>query len=343
MKYLLNCRSFISLMILFSFFGNFGMEGETKDAYDYMFKVVFVGDAGVGKTQIVKKFVNNSFDNDYTITIGVDFATKEVEIDNKKIKLQLWDPAGQEKYKGITEGCYSNSHLIVLVYAVNDKNTFEDIQNLVKDVKKQTDGKTKFLLVGNKCDLDEEKQVSTEEAQKYAGKNNMKFIEVSAKAGNGISDDMFNSIILELLDDMEKEEKKEKIQVKNHDKDIEDINGIKSKKDSCWSEYCSCCPCMKKTKKNNKKQQEEKEEQEESEDEDYEKSEYQNQDENNNNPQKLEYSGNEESEKVEEQEEEEGEEPDVNEGEKPEKGEKPEENEGEESGEFDNEEEEESF
>ena len=93
MKYLLNCRNFISLMVLFSFFDNLGME---KD--DCIFRVVFVGDAGVGKTQIISRYMKNIFKEKDLSTIGIEFATKEVKINNKKIKLQLWDTAGQEKF-----------------------------------------------------------------------------------------------------------------------------------------------------------------------------------------------------------------------------------------------------
>ena len=153
MEYLLNCRSFISLMVLFSFFDNFGMEGETDEAYDHLFKVVFVGDAGVGKTQIINKFVKNKFSNDYKPTIGVDFYFKTINSNGKIIKLQLWDTAGQKKFKTITKSYYKGAHLIVFVYAIDNENTFKNIQNCGKDVKEQTNEKTKFLLVGNKCDL----------------------------------------------------------------------------------------------------------------------------------------------------------------------------------------------
>ena len=295
MKYLLNRRSFISLMVLFSFFDNFGME---KD-YDYLFKVLFVGDTSVGKTQIINKFVNNSFKEDYKTTTSASCVLKSVEYNGEKIKLELWDSPGQEKYKSITENFYKGSQLIVLVYAIDDKNSFDNIQNWVNDIKTQKQN-AKFLLVGNKCDLEEERQVSREEAEKYAKDNGMKFFEVSAKEGTNINDDMFNSIIQDLLDNMEAEEKKEKIQVKNPNKDNDDMfdsiiqnlfddmeteekkkennnhtyniyndnkqgklsfNGqnkdiIEINKNSCWSEYCPCCPCLGKTEKDNEEQKE---------------------------------------------------------------------------------------
>ena len=274
MKYLLNCRSFISLMILFSFFGNFGMEGETKEDYDHLFKIGFVGDAGVGKTQIINKFVGNKFLEDYVSTIGVDFYGETVNCENKKIRLQLWDTSGQKKYEVVRKNFYRNFHLFVLVCAVDDKNSFDNIQIWVNEVRSINEN-AKFLLVGNKCDLKKEESVSTKEAIEYAGINNMAFFEVSAKDEINI-ENMFNFIIQELLKDMEKEKNNNLtynnptynnptyIDYKNFDS-IQDIDDIKNKKTSFCDKYCSCCPCLKKTEKNNENQ--DNEEQEEKEDE----------------------------------------------------------------------------
>ena len=304
MKYLLNCRSFISLMVLFSFFDNFGMEGETEEnfnlvEYDHLFKVVFVGDAKVGKTQIIDKFVENKFSENCASTIGMDFKVKMIKYNDKNIRLQLWDSSGNEQIRNTIKNLYNGSNLIVLVYTVDDKNSFDSIPKLVDEVKKQIKN-PKFLLVGNKCDLEEERQVSREEAEKYAEEKNMKFIEVSAKTGEGISEDMFNSIIQELLDDMEAEEKKEEIQVENHNKNI-DINHINDNDIPFCNKYCSCCPCIKKTKKNNEEQEEkEGEEQEEKEGEEQEEKEGEEQEEKEGEEQ--------EEKEGEEQEEKEGEE-----------------------------------
>ena len=242
MKYLLNCRSFISLMILFSFSDNFGTE--IKKDYDYLFKVLFVGDAAVGKTQIFNRYFKKNFLEDYKLTVGMDFANKEVNFENKKIKLQVWDSSGLERFRNITQIYYRNSHLIAFVYAINDRNSFENIPNWVKEVKTQNKD-AKFLLVGNKCDLKKkQREVTTEEAKKYAEDNNMKFFEVSAKTGEGIND-MFNYIISELL------KEKEPGLFDNQYK-----NDIKFNKTSCLNEYCSCCPCLEKSEWNVEKQEE---------------------------------------------------------------------------------------
>ena len=161
-KYLLNCRSFISLMVLFSFFDNFGMNTYNN----YFIKVVFVGDAAVGKTQIISRYVKNIFETDYTPTISVEFTRKEVEFKNKERKLQLWDTAGQESYKSIIKNYYKDSHLIAFVYDIKARDSFNSILNYwVEDVKTQNKDAI-FLLVGNKLDLEDKRQVSTEEAKK---------------------------------------------------------------------------------------------------------------------------------------------------------------------------------
>ena len=251
MKYLLNFRSFIFLMVLFSFFDNFGMDKKSEgnnssyssdDSFkrNKRVKIVFVGDAGVGKTQIINRFMNNSFSDVYLETI-VNSYHKTINSNGKIIKLQLWDTAGQERFRAITRTYYKSAHLIVFVYAVDDKNTFDNIQIWVEDVKTQNKD-AKLLLVGNKCDLKEkQREVTTEEAKKYAEDNNMKFIEVSAKTGDGISDDMFNSIIKELLKDV----KEEKTYYDNkYDNDL-----------SFCDKYCSCCPCLEKSEWDVEKQE----------------------------------------------------------------------------------------
>ena len=258
MKYLLNCISFISLMVLFSFFDNFGMEEETKEIfnpddflpeYDHLFKVVFVGDEGVGKTQIINKFVNNIFNEGYKTQTTVNYSQKVINFDGKNIKLELCDTPGQEKYRSLNKIFYNGSHLIVFVYAINNKKSFENIQSCVKDVKIYTYKKIKFLLVGNKYDLEEERDVSTEEAKTYAAKNEMEFVEVSAKDKINI-EKMFDNSLKKFLDDMEKEKNNNLTNNNTHNfeqKDLlddQDIDDIKNKKTFFFDKYCSCCPCF---------------------------------------------------------------------------------------------------
>ena len=221
-------------MVLFSFFDNFGMKN-----YDYLFRVVFVGDAAVGKTQIVNKYVWKKFDESYQSTVGVEFAGINAKCKNKKIRLQLWCTAGQENYRSIIKSYYKDSHLMAFVYDISARDSFNSISKWVEDVKTQNEN-AKFLLVGNKCDLEEERRVVTkEEANEYAEKNDMKFFEVSAKTGEGI-DDMFEYIISELLKDV----KEEKTYYDN-EYDNEYDNDL-----SFCDKYFFCCPCLKKSEEN---------------------------------------------------------------------------------------------
>ena len=257
MKYLLNRISFISLMILFSFFDNFGMKEEEEEKKE--FKVVFVGDTNVGKTQIINKFVKKSFEENAPSTTSAYFYTKEIEYNGKKIKLEMWDTSGQEKYKSLAKIFCVNSHLIVFVYAIDNEESFNNIKSWVEQVKAKTAEKTKFLLVGNKCDLKDERQVSILDGENCAKNKNMKFIEVSAKEGTNI-ENMFNSSLSNFLNDM----KKEKISYDNKYNNIhhfeqnntsslnlsnfvsseQSIDSIKIQKTSFCNKYCSCCPCL---------------------------------------------------------------------------------------------------
>ena len=245
MKYLLNCRSFISLMVLFSFFDNFGME---KD--DYTFKVLIVGDAAVGKTQIVNKFINNSFFEKYNFSMGMNFGTKKINFNGKNIRLYLWDTPGQEKYRELMPSSLEYFHLIAIVYAVDNQGSFNNISERVNKIKPKTNKKTKFLLVGNKCDLVEKRQVTKEDAENYAKANKMEFIEISAKAGTNI-EKMFNSSLLKILED-ENNIENEKKQIDNYSHiDINHNNNL-----PFCNKYCSCCLCLKKSEGNVEEEEE---------------------------------------------------------------------------------------
>ena len=254
LKYLLTCRNFIFLAILFSFIDNFGMdEGSNNNVYTV--QVTFVGDADVGKTQIINKFLINNLATEYQPTVSATFYSKKILWSNKKIDLRLWDTPGQEKYRKIIKNFCKGSQLIVLVYAVNDKKSFENISSWVKDIRNINED-AKLLLVGNKCDLEKERQVTEENAKQYATENNMEFMEVSAKDGTNI-ENMFNSSLQKLLEDENKDEinsSENKNVSDNYKKNVslnindnKNINGIYINDLPFCDKYCSCCPCLKKS------------------------------------------------------------------------------------------------
>ena len=249
MKYLLNCRSFIFLAVLFSFFDNFGMDKKSvENNSDYSFKVVFLGDASVGKTQIVSRYVEDSFVEEYKPTVNVEYSCKLIKYNKKNIQIQVWDTAGQKSFKSIAKDFCKGSQLIVLVYAIDNKNSFINIKNWVDIIKNNTNENPKFLLVGNKCDLEKERQVSTEEAKQYATENNMEFMEVSVKSRFNI-DIMFNSSLSRLLEEKNKEENNlNKVDKLKIDGSQDDNNSQKKyliyNNLSFCNKYCSCCPCL---------------------------------------------------------------------------------------------------
>eukprot|EP00920_Eleutheroschizon_duboscqi_P020372 GHVT01048337.1.p1 GENE.GHVT01048337.1~~GHVT01048337.1.p1 ORF type:complete len:220 (-),score=26.11 GHVT01048337.1:231-890(-) len=149
--------------------------------YDYMFKLVLIGDSGVGKSCMLLRFADDAFTNSYITTIGVDFRFRTLNIDGKVVKLQIWDTAGQERFRTITSAYYRGADGIILVYDTTDKESFAKTGDWMAEVSRYIGDFTCKFLVGNKCDLRDEKRVTTEEAQKKADELGMGFIEASAK------------------------------------------------------------------------------------------------------------------------------------------------------------------
>ena len=151
--------------------------------YDYLLKYIIIGDAAVGKSNLLLRFSQNDFKAEYQLTIGVEFGAKNIDISNKKYRLQIWDTAGQENYRSITRAYYKNSVCAILVYDITKRDSFEHISSWIEDCLAQSPKTVFMVLVGNKCDLNDQRQVSTEEGQNMAKDNNMIFYETSAKSG----------------------------------------------------------------------------------------------------------------------------------------------------------------
>ena len=150
------------------------------DEYDYIFKVVLIGDSGVGKSNLLSRFTRNEFNLESKSTIGVEFATRSVQVDGKSIKAQIWDTAGQERYRAITTAYYRGAVGALVVYDVAKHLTFENVERWLKELKDHTDQKVVTMLVGNKSDLRHLRAVTTEEAKALAEKFDLSFIETSA-------------------------------------------------------------------------------------------------------------------------------------------------------------------
>ena len=154
--------------------------------YDFLMKLILVGDSGVGKTNILSKYLKNDFDPDSKATVGVEFGTKNIEIDNKRIKVQIWDTAGQERYKSITSTYYKGAKGAFIVYDITRKSTFDNIDKWIGDLKNNGDENMIVYLVGNKSDLNDMREVRKDEAMTKSEKFNIAFSETSAIYGDNI-------------------------------------------------------------------------------------------------------------------------------------------------------------
>lgn len=157
------------------------MMSHVSAPYDLQIKLLMIGDSGVGKTCLLLRYANDSFSPTFITTIGIDFKIKNIDIDGKRVKLQIWDTAGQERFRTITTSYFRGAQGIVLVYDVTDRRSFESIRNWISQIQQHADVHVNKILVGNKCDMLDEKVVSSEEGQKLAKEFEMEFWEASAK------------------------------------------------------------------------------------------------------------------------------------------------------------------
>jgi len=158
--------------------------------YDYLFKLLLIGDSGVGKSCLLMRFAEDSYTESYLSTIGVDFKIRTIDVDGKTIKLQIWDTAGQERFRTITAAYYRGAHGIVVVYDVTDSESFENVKMWLKEIERYAADYVEKLLIGNKSDLVGKKVVEYSIAQELADSLNIPFLETSAKDSTNV-DNMF--------------------------------------------------------------------------------------------------------------------------------------------------------
>jgi len=153
--------------------------------YDISFKIIVIGDSSVGKSCLTTQAVRNNFIEFYQATVGFEFLTFNLRINSNVVKLQIWDTCGQEVYKSLISNFYRNCSLALIVYAINNRNTFEHAENWLNDLKNQSNPNVRVFLVGNKSDLENERTVSKEEAEKFKEEKKLdRFMETSAKTGD---------------------------------------------------------------------------------------------------------------------------------------------------------------
>ncbi|KAJ6826786.1 ras-related protein Rab2BV [Iris pallida] len=165
--------------------------------YDYLLKMVLIGDSGVGKSNILSRFTRNEFSLDSKSTIGVEFATRTLQIEGKTIKAQIWDTAGQERYRAITSAYYRGAVGALLVYDITKKQTFDNVQRWLRELRDHADSNIVIMMAGNKSDLNHLRSVSEEEAQLFAEKEGLSFLETSALEALNI-EKAFQTILTEI-------------------------------------------------------------------------------------------------------------------------------------------------
>lgn len=159
-----------------------------RKAYDHLFKLLLIGDSGVGKTCLLFRFSDDAFNTTFISTIGIDFKIKTVEIDGKKIKLQIWDTAGQERFHTITTSYYRGAMGIMLVYDITQEKTFDNIAKWLRNIDEHASEGVERMILGNKCDMEDKRMVNKERGEGIAREHGIKFFETSAKDNINVED-----------------------------------------------------------------------------------------------------------------------------------------------------------
>ena len=160
---------------------------KTISEQDHLFKIIIIGNTGVGKSCLLKRVMDNEFRNEHNVTIGVDFGFFIVRINGKVVKLQIWDTAGQEQFRSITRVFYKGAHCVILTYDITRESTFHDLGDWLREVKQLADPDIVQFLIGNQADLEEERQVTKEMAEEYKNENKIDwYFETSAKTGQNV-------------------------------------------------------------------------------------------------------------------------------------------------------------
>ncbi|KAL3898841.1 MAG: hypothetical protein SGCHY_002467 [Lobulomycetales sp.] len=154
--------------------------------YDYLFKLLLIGDSGVGKSCLLLRFADDTYTESYISTIGVDFKIRTIELEGKTVKLQIWDTAGQERFRTITSSYYRGAHGIIVVYDVTDQETFNNVKQWLQEIDRYANEGVNKLLVGNKSDLTGKKVVDYNAAKEFADSLTIPFLETSAKNATNV-------------------------------------------------------------------------------------------------------------------------------------------------------------
>ncbi|OHT17532.1 Ras-related protein RABA2a [Tritrichomonas foetus] len=222
-------------------FYKFSMANENQD---FVVKIVLAGDSGVGKTNILSRFTRDFFSEDSKSTIGVEFSTKNIVVDNKLVKASIWDTAGQEHYKSITRAYFHGALGAMIIFDITQATSFESAARWLKDIRENAEKDVIIMLVGNKNDLADSRTVLEEEAIQYAKAEQLLYIETSALISTNIAE-AFNILVTEIVHKMSQNSKGLKPQIQNslplEDDSVPMKTGIKVTSEQKAPEKKSCC------------------------------------------------------------------------------------------------------
>ena len=182
---------------------------------EFLYKILLLGDTQVGKSSFLMRYIDNTFQESYLSTVGLDFKVKNVQLDDgKTYRVQIWDTAGQDRFHAITRNYFKNAHGIILIYDVTLIESFHNVKNWIKQIKEEVTDKVSIILVGNKIDMENQRVVSKEEGEKMAASYGLKFFECSAKTGENV-EEIFKDIVTKTVENFSKVDEKEATKLKN--------------------------------------------------------------------------------------------------------------------------------
>ena len=202
--------------------------------YDKKCQLLVVGNSAVGKSSILRRFTQDKFNPNYFATVGIDFFTKDVILDDKVIHIKIWDTAGQERYKSLTQGFFRNAQGIIIVYDITNQTSFDDLKYWIQSIENNINLQNKIIpaiIIGNKIDI-LEREVDNITAENFAKEKKYKYFEVSAKSGQGV-DEAIKYLIKKVIEVIDKENKDENINKSIKINSEDEKNKDKLKKDKC--------------------------------------------------------------------------------------------------------------